>query len=47
MGQITAFNKSFSNMLGYTKNELLGRNVNIIMPFVYSKSHDEALKYYS
>lgn len=33
-------------MLGYSKNELLGRNINTLMPFVYSKSHDDILKYY-
>jgi PAS domain S-box-containing protein len=46
LAQITTCNLSCSSMLGYAKTELLNRNVNVLMPYVFSKNHDEILKRY-
>jgi PAS domain S-box-containing protein len=37
--RITQFNEGAANMFGYTKNELLGRNLNLLIPERFRGSH--------
>ena len=45
-GAITAFNNAAQQMFGYTEQEILGRNINELMPNNYAKKHNGYLKDY-
>lgn len=45
-GVILGFNSEAEKMFGYSKNELIGKNVNILMPDSYAKIHDNYLENY-
>ena len=36
-----------SSVFGYTKSELINRNVKILMPPIYSKNHDQFIETYN
>lgn len=46
MGEITQVNMQACSLFGYQKIEMLGRNVKILMPAVYSKHHDSFIENY-
>lgn len=39
-------NLTVASLFGYSKTELINRNVNMLQPYVYSKNHDDILKHY-
>jgi len=45
-GQVLFINKTGEALTGYTAMELLGRNVNVLMPEPYHSEHDNYLKAY-
>ena len=45
-GTMETINSSIETMLGYTKDEMLGQNVKMIMPPFYALEHDDYLKNY-
>ncbi|POF32090.1 two-component system sensor histidine kinase NtrB [Roseibium marinum] len=45
-GQVLAFNKACESLFGYEAADLLGRNVNRIMPAEYAAAHDQYLTNY-
>ncbi len=45
-GQVLAFNKACEKLFGYEAIDLLGRNVNRIMPDDYAREHDRYVKNY-
>ena len=45
-GCIQTFNKTAETMFGYNKHEVLGKNVNILMPSLHREKHDGYLKNY-
>lgn len=45
-GIILSVNKAVETILGYRQEELLGRNINILMPEPYRLEHDDYLKKY-
>lgn len=45
-GVIVGANASTERMFGYTEKELIGSNVNILMPSPYREEHDEYLRHY-
>ncbi|MEP7242071.1 MAG: PAS domain S-box protein [Gammaproteobacteria bacterium] len=46
-GSITAFNRSAERLFGYGSEELLGRNVSILMPAPHRAEHDSYLERYA
>ena len=45
-GSILIFNKAAENLFGYSRNEVLGRNVKILMPDAYANQHDRFIADY-
>jgi two-component system, LuxR family, sensor kinase FixL len=45
-GDILSFNKTGAKMFGYEKEELIGKNVKILMPLPYRDDHDNYMKRY-
>ncbi len=46
LGNIIASNLTACNMFGYTKQEMLGRNIKILMPNLIGVKHDTFLANY-
>ncbi len=45
-GIISSFNQSAEKLFGYSVDEVLGKNVNLLMPVFFSKAHDQYIKNY-
>lgn len=45
-GEIVEFNPACEKMFGYSKEEVIGKNVKILMPAPYSAKHDGYLQHY-
>jgi len=45
-GRIESVNPAVQRLFGYTQDELLGRNVSVLMPSPYREEHDEYLENY-
>ncbi len=45
-GIIDGYNKACETIFGYSRNEVMGRNIKMLMPPHYAKHHDQYLKNY-
>jgi len=45
-GLIQSFNLAAQNMFGYTEDDVIGKNVSILMPSPHSQKHDEYIQNY-
>lgn len=45
-GEILSFNKSAENMFGYSSGEIIGKNVNMLMPEPVKSNHDKYVSNY-
>ena len=46
LGKIQFVNPALEDKFGYTSNEIIGQNVNVLMPHPYKKQHDGYIKNY-
>lgn len=46
-GHIESFNEAAGKIFGYTANEVIGRNVGLLMPEAEARTHDDHLRRYS
>ncbi len=45
-GEIESFNKAAEKMFGHSATDMIGKNVNILMPSPYHEAHDQYLRNY-
>ena len=44
LGHISDCSKNLCNLLGYTKNELIGKHINFLLPKIFEQKHKEIIK---